>query len=117
MKTRLNALVKYFSHLTKRLSVTSDWQRALKSTRGMVGYLNRIPIILLGRSGRAYVLGSLAFAKFVLNTRKHSGLKGLAIVLKVSHTALVKKVAGQPLRGTASSLGHRVGLTRSGLPR
>lgn len=116
MKTRLNALVKYFSALSRRLSVTSDWQRALRSTRGMMGYLNRIPIILLGRSGRTWVLGSLAFARFALTLKRHSGLKGLAIVLKISHTAVVKAVAGAKLQGTAGSLGHRVGLTRSGLP-
>lgn len=116
MKTRLNALVKYFSALSRRLSVTSNWQRALRSTRGMMGYLNRIPIILLGRSGRTWVLGSLAFARFALTLKSRSGFKGLAIVLKVSHTAVVKAVAGSKLSGTAGSLGHRVGLTRSGLP-
>jgi hypothetical protein len=117
MRNLLNASTKFFKNLALRLGKTNSWQRALVSTRSMMGYLNRVPILLLGRSGRTWVLGSFAFARFALRLKSKSGFKGLAITLKVSHTLLVKKLAGSPIKGVASSLGHRVGITRSGLPR
>jgi len=114
MKTRLNALTKYFVTMSKRLGVNKDWQHALRSERSAMNYFNRVIIVLLGKSGRTWILGSLAFARFCINLRKHSGLKGLAIVLKVSATALIKCVAGSPLKNSLA-LGHRVAFTNSGL--
>jgi hypothetical protein len=51
MKTRMNALTKYFSTMYKRLEVSRKWQHALTGG-SMIGYLNRLPILLLGGSGR-----------------------------------------------------------------
>jgi len=117
MKNNLHALDKYFAALSKRLGCTSDWQRAFMGPRGMMGYLNRVPILLLGRTGRTWCLAAFAFAKFALRLRRQSGFKGLAIYLKVSATCLIKAVAGSPIKGVASSLGHRVAVTKSGLPK
>jgi hypothetical protein len=116
MKTRLNAYTKYFGILYKRLKVSSDWRRAFKHEKSMIGYLNRLPILLLGKSGRTWILGLLAFARFALRMLRNSGSKGLAIYLKTCHTLLVKSVAGSPIKGVASSLGHRVAVTSGGLP-
>jgi len=52
MKTRMNALTKYFGTMYKRLEVSRRWQHALTGERSMIGYLNRLPILLLGGSGR-----------------------------------------------------------------
>jgi len=117
VKNNLKALNKYFSTLAKRLKCSSDWQRAFKAQCSMIGYLNRVPILLLGRSGRTWILASFAFAKFAFALRRHSGFKGLAVYLKVATTLLLKAVAGAPIKGVASSLGHRVAVTRSGLPK
>jgi hypothetical protein len=116
MKTRLNALTKYFVTMSKRLGVNKDWQHALRSERSAMNYFNRVILVLLGKSGRTWILGSLAFARFCINLRRHSGLKGLAIVLKVSATALMKCVAGSPIKNSLA-LGHRVAFTNSGLPK
>lgn len=117
MKTQLNAFTKYFSILAKRLGVVANWHRVFKTRSSAIGYLNRIPIVLLGKSGRTWVLAVVSFVKFVAHTRKHRGFKGLALYLKVSHTVLIKAVAGTPIRGVFSSLGTCVSVTSSGYPR
>lgn len=117
MKTYLRRSTKFFSNLALRLGTLKSWQCAFKSTRSMIGYLNRVPILLLGKSGRTHILGFVAFARFALRLKAISGFKGLAITLKVSHTILVKRLAGAKIKGVASSLGHRVAMTRSGLPK
>jgi len=35
----------------------------------------------------------------------------------VSHTVLIKAVAGTPIKGVTESLGHRVAVTRTGIPK
>lgn len=116
MKTRLNALSKYFGTMYKRLECSKNWQHALTGERSMIGYLNRLPIVLLGRSGRSWILGLVSFVRFVLKTKSHMGLRGLSITLKVAHTLLVKAVArGKPVRAM-SDLGHRVATTGRGIP-
>jgi hypothetical protein len=117
MKTRLNALTKYFGTMYKRLEASLKWQHALKSERSMIGYLNRLPILLLGSSGRSWILALIRFSRFALKTRSHEGIRGLAILLKTCHTMLIKSKAGRPIKGTQSSLGRRVGSTGRGLPR
>lgn len=117
MKSRLQRYSKYVTYLASRLSLRLTWQRALRSTRSAIGYFNQVPIVLLGKNGRTWVLGSVAFAKYCISLKSHSGLKGLAISLKVSSTVIIKWRAGSPIKGTAGSLGHRIGLTRSGLPK
>lgn len=82
----------------------------------MMGYINNMTLILLGKNGRTWALGTVAFCKFALHLKSKSGLKGLAVYLKVSSTCLIKYVAGAPIKGVASSLGSRVGLTGSGIP-
>jgi hypothetical protein len=83
----------------------------------MINYFNRIVIILLGRSNKSYILAIVALGRFVLHTKSKQGLKGLAITLKISNTAIIKCIAGERIKNSYSSLGHCVGLTRSGLPR
>jgi hypothetical protein len=117
MKTRLNALTKYFGTMYKRLEASLKWQHALTSERSMIGYLNRLPILLLGSSGRSWILALIRFSRVALYTRSHEGTKGLAILLKTCHTMLIKSKAGRPIVGTQSSLGRRVGSTGRGLPR
>jgi len=117
MKTRLNALTKYFGTLYKRLEASRNWQHALTGERSMIGYLNRLPILLLGSSGRSWILALITFARFALKTSSHEGIKGLAILLKTCHTMLIKSKAGRPIVGTQTSLGRRVGATGRGLPR
>jgi len=117
MKTRLNALSKYFGTLYKRLEASRNWQHALTGERSMMGYLNRLPILLLGGSGRSWILALIRFSRFVFNTRSHEGIKGVAILLKTCHIMLIKSKAGRPIRGTQPSLGRRVGATGRGLPR
>lgn len=101
----------------KRLGVSSNWLRAFGHQKSLMGYLSRLPLVLLGHTGRTWVLGTIAFAKFALKLKSHSGFKGLAITLKVAHTLIVKSVAGQPIKDVASSLGHRVGTDSHGIPR
>lgn len=115
MKSRINALQKFFGIMYKRLHAIKLWQHALTSERAMIGYLNRLAIIVLGSSGTTWILAFVAFARYCFSVKKHQGLKGLAITLKVSHTILVKHCAGAPIKGVASSLGHRV-RTSGGLP-
>jgi len=117
MKTRLLALSKYFSTMAKRLGAIRNWQHALTGERSMIGYLNRLPILLLGSSGRSWILGIVRFTRVALNTHSHEGSKGLAILLKTCHTLLIKSKAGRPIHGSQSSLGRRVGVTGRGLPR
>jgi len=117
MKTQLNAFTKYFSILAKRLGVSANWHRVFMTRSSAVGYLNRIPIVLLGKSGRTWVLAVVSFVKFIVHMRKHRGFKGLALYLKVSHTVFIKAVAGTPIKGVFSSLGTCVSVTRSGYPK
>jgi hypothetical protein len=117
MKTRLNALTKYFGTMYKRLEASRNWQHALKSERSMIGYLNRLPILLLGSSGRSWILAIITFSRIALKTSSHEGIKGLAILLKTCHTMLIKAKAGRPIVGTQTALGRRVGSTGRGLPR
>lgn len=107
---------KYMSTLSIKLGTSKNWQTAFKSSRSMVGYLNRLPILLLGRSGRTWIFGILHFAKFALSVRGQQGTKGLAILLKSSHVALMKAAAGDRLENSWS-LGAPVALTGSGYPR
>lgn len=117
MKTQFNALNKYFSILYKRLAVSSNWRRAFMHERSLIGYLDRLPIILLGKSSRSVILSFVAFSRFALPMVKSSGFKGLALYLKVCNTLLVKAIAGSPVKGVFTSLGHRVSVTRSGIPK
>jgi hypothetical protein len=117
MKTRINALSKYFGTMYKRLEASRNWQHALTGERSMIGYLNRLPILLLGSSGRSWILALIRFSRIALKTRSHEGTKGLAILLKTCHTMLVKSKAGRPIKGTQTALGRRVGSTGRGLPR
>jgi hypothetical protein len=117
MKTRLNALTKYFGTMHKRLSASLKWQHAFTGERSMIGYLNRLPILLLGSSGRSWILALIRFSRVALKVSSHEGTRGLAILLKTCHTLLVKSKAGRPVLGTQSSLGRRVGSTGRGLPR
>lgn len=118
MKNNLNAFNRFFGILSKRLGVASSWQRAFQSPRSMMGYLNRVPILLLGRSGRTWVLAIVAFGRIIFDWKRHQGYKGVAISLKVSHVVLMRHFAVNPLKeATMANLGHRVALTRSGLPK
>jgi hypothetical protein len=117
MKTRLNALTKYFGSMYKRLEASRNWQHALTGERSMIGYLNRLPILLLGSSGRSWILALVRFSRVALRTSSHEGIKGLALLLKTCHTMLIKSKAGSPIIGTQTSLGRRVGTTGRGLPR
>jgi len=117
MKTQLNAFSKYFSILAKRLGVVANWHRVFTTRSSAIGYLNRVPIVLLGKSGRTWVLAVISFVKFIVHMRKHRGLKGLALYLKVSHTVFIKAVAGTPIKGVFSALGTCVSVTNSGYPR
>lgn len=116
MKVTLKRVNKYLSYLSQRLQLRFTWRRALTGTRRMMGYMLNVPIVLLGKNGRTWVLGTVAFCSFALRLKRTSGFKGLAIYLKVSSTCLIKYVAGAPVKGVASSLGHRVALTGSGIP-
>jgi len=117
MKTRLNALTKYFGTMYKRLHASRNWQHALTGERSMIGYLNRLPILLLGSSGRSWILAIIRFSRIAFKTSSHEGIRGLAILLKTCHTMMIKSKAGRPIVGTQSSLGRRVGSTGRGLPR
>jgi hypothetical protein len=101
----------------KRLEASRNWQHALTGERSMIGYLNRLPILLLGSSGRSWILALIRFSRVALKTRSHEGTKGLAILLKTCHTMLIKAKAGRPIIGTQTALGRRVGSTGRGLPR
>lgn len=114
MKTRLNALTKYFGTMYKRLEASRNWQHAFLGERSMIGYLNRLPILLLGSSGRTWILALIRFSRFALKTRKHMGFKGLAITLKVMSTMVIKAIAKRPIDG--NSLGMRVASSGGGLP-
>jgi hypothetical protein len=80
----------------------------------MIGYLNRLPILLLGSSGRTWILALIRFSRFALKTRNHMGFKGLAITLKVMSTMVIKAVAKKPI--DSNSLGMRVASSGGGLP-
>lgn len=97
------------------LGTTSSWQRVLRTQKGALGYLNRIPIALFGRSGRTWMLGNIAFYRTVRRVYRTQGSKGLALFLKVSHVCIIKYTAGQPIKNGYGSLGHHVRLA-GGLP-
>jgi len=59
----------------------------------------------------------VAFARFCLRIKGHSGYKGLAIYLKVCSITLMRYSGGQPSRSVAELLGSRVALTSSGIPK
>lgn len=116
MKTQLTTLRRYFHSLSKALAVSSNWQRVFSHTqRRAMGYLDRVPIVLFGRSGRSWILYNIAFLRFVRIWSKNQGWKGLAIMLKVSHMCIVKYTGGDPIQNSHNLSSHRIAL-RSGLP-
>lgn len=52
MKTLFNAYNRLFTSLLKRLESAHKWQRVVKSSQAAMGYLIRIPYVLLGRNSR-----------------------------------------------------------------
>jgi hypothetical protein len=115
MKRTLTSLQSYFSNIASMLGTASSWQRVLRTQRGALGYLNRVPIALFGKSGRTWMLGNIAFYRIVRRVYRAQGSKGLALFLKVSHVCIVKYAAGQPIKNGFGSLGHHVRLA-GGLP-
>lgn len=81
-----------------------------------IGYLNQVPIILFGRSGRTWILYIVDFARFARKVKRHQGYKGLAIVLKVANVALMRFGGGQPLPNSFALGPVRVSFSGRGLP-
>jgi len=115
MKKRLFVCRSFFGELAKRLKASGSWLRVVKDTRAALGYLNRVPLVLLGKLRSTDCLATLAFAKVVLALWRSSGGRGLAMYLKVCQIALMNNLSGRKLHVSAFS--PRVALTTSGLPR
>jgi hypothetical protein len=116
MTRTLTSLQSYFHNLASILGTTSSWQRLLRSQKGAMGYLSRIPIALFGKSGRTWMLGNIAFYRTVRRVYRTQGSKGLALFMKVSHVCIVKYTAGERIVNGFGQLGHHVRLA-GGLPQ
>lgn len=115
MKHTIMHLQSYYRNLATVLGVTSSWQRVLSTQKNAMGYLNRVPLALFGRSGRTWILGNIAFYRTVRRVYRAQRSKGLALFLKTSHVSIVKYTAGEPLKNGFGSLGHGVRFA-GGLP-
>lgn len=117
MKQQLKAFNKYFAILYKRLDVSDTWRRAFGHEGSMIGYLNRVPIVLLGKSSRTYILAIIAFARFAQPMVRNQGFKGFAVYSKACQTLLIKSVAGSPIKSVFEAFKVNVSITRDGLPK
>lgn len=83
----------------------------------MIGYLNRVPIVLLGKSSRTYILAIIAFARVARPMVRNQGFKGFAVYSKACQTLLIKSVAGSPIKSVFEAFKVNVSITRDGLPK
>lgn len=116
MKRTLKEIRKYSHTLVARLGVATNWQRIFMIQSKAIGYLNQVPIVLFGRSGRTWILYIVDFARFARKVKRHQGYKGLAIVLKVANVALMRFGGGQPLPNSFALGPVRVSFSGRGLP-
>jgi len=116
MKHTLYSIRKYSHTLAHRLGVATNWQRIFMIQSRAIGYLNQVPIVLFGRSGRTWILYIVDFARFARRVKRHQGYKGLAIVLKVANVALMRFGGGQPLPNSFALGCARVSFSGRGLP-
>jgi len=116
MKHTLHSIRKYSHTLMHRLGVATNWQRIFMIQNRAIGYLNQVPIVLFGRSGRTWILYIVDFTRFARKVKRHQGYKGLAIVLKVANVALMRFGGGQPLPNSFALGAARVSFSGRGLP-
>jgi len=116
MKRTLYSIRKYSHTLVSRLGVATEWQRIFKIQNKAIGYLNQVPIVLFGRSGRTWILYIVDFARFVRKVKRHQGYVGLAIVLKIANVALMRFGGGNPLPNSFALGTARVSFSGRGLP-
>lgn len=116
MKHTLKSIRKYSRTLSYRLGVATNWQRIFLMQNKAIGYLNQIPIILFGRSGRTWILYIVDFVRFARKVKGHQGYKGLAVILKIANVALMRFGGSDPLINAFALSAHRVSLSRRGIP-
>lgn len=84
-----------YKSVLRRLEGAYEWQRVVKGTRSAMGYLLRVPYVLLGVNGRSWTLGVLSFAKFVYKLHKRSGSTFTGKYLKTCQILVMKYLAGE----------------------
>jgi len=102
------------SYLTRLWSVKA-WQSGLKSRSWLLGRLNRLVFLVVGKTTASYAGGVYVFVCFCGKVTKSQGLRGLQLYLKACSALFQNAVAGRKLHGR--DFGVAVSVTRTGFPR
>jgi hypothetical protein len=86
------------SYLTRLWSVKA-WQAGLKSRPWLLGRLNRLVFLVVGKTTASYAGGVYVFVCFCGKVTKSQGLRGLQIYLKACSALFQNAVAGRRLYG------------------
>lgn len=94
------------------------WRPDLKVWRGLMKPLLSVVRLTVGRLSKDYIVASALFAKHVAKIAKHSGIRGVALYLKVAHVLLMQGLPGSLMHPSDRDIGKvAVAKTRDGLPR
>lgn len=103
------------THYSVRLWSVKSWQTGLKSRRWLVGRLNRLAFLVVGRTSATHAGAIHRFAAECARLCNDQGLKGLQLYLKACAGSLVNSAAGRKVH--SHTFGVAVSVTRKGLPR
>lgn len=90
------------------------WHRIRNNANSLVSAFLRTFRLVEGRTSRSLVLFVIQQLRLYHRISKHSGYKGLSLLLKAAHQATMKAASGNPLEQTSNP---RIALTGSGIPR
>lgn len=94
------------------------WRPDLKVWRGLMSPLLSVVRLTVGRLSKDYIIACALFAKHVVGIAKHSGIRGVALYLKVAHVLLMQGLPGSLMHPTDREIGKvAVAKTHDGLPR
>jgi len=94
------------------------WRPDLKVWRGLMKPLLSVVRLTVGRLSKDYIIASALFAKHVAKIAKHSGIRGVALYLKVAHVLLMQGLPGSQMHPSDREIGKvTVAKSRDGLPR
>lgn len=94
------------------------WRPDLKVWRGLMSPLLSVVRLTVGRLSKDYIIACALFAKHVVKIAKHSGIRGVALYLKVAHVLLMQALPGSLMHPSDREIGKvTVAKTRDGLPR
>jgi len=94
------------------------WRPDLKVWRGLMSPLLSVVRLTVGRLSKDYIIACALFAKHVAKIAKHSGIRGVALYLKVAHVLLMQALPGSLMHPSDREIGKvTVAKSRDGLPR